>query len=183
MTERPRLASLDAAQAFGPGTSEEEQMADIDTFVAVYTDILKAENDWAAVESAAEANEIKIADGALVENRDGEVVTLKRQEHHGWGKGAIVGAVVGIIFPPSIIASAVVGAGGGALVARMMRRLGRGKVMELGNTFDSGTWAIIVAYPTEFKDAVAAKLQGAKTSWTAVSATEEEVKEAVEPSP
>ena len=74
-------------------------MADIDTFVAVYSDILKAENDWAALESAAEANEIKLTDGALVENRDGEVVTLKRQEHHGWGKGAIVGAVVGIYFP------------------------------------------------------------------------------------
>ena len=173
------LASLNAGQALMPGTTEEETMADVETYVAVYTDVLKAENDWAALGSAAQANEIKLADGALVENRDGEAVIMERQEHHGWGKGAIVGAVVGIIFPPSIIASAAVGAGGGALISRMMRRLGRGKVMELGSTFDSGTWAIIVAYPAEFKDAVAAKLQGAKTSWTAVSATDEEVEEAV----
>jgi uncharacterized membrane protein len=182
MTGPPALASLGAGQALMPGTTKEEKMADIETLMAVYSDVLKAENDWAALDSAAQANEIKLADAALVENRDGEVVILKREEHHGWGKGAIVGAVVGIIFPPSIIASAAVGAGGGALISRMMRRLGRGKVMELGSTFDGGNWAIIVAYPLESKEAVAAKLPGAKTTWTAVGATEEEVHEAAEPS-
>ena len=154
-------------------------MADLETFVAVYTDVVRAEKDWAALESAAKAGEIKPADAAFVENRDGEVVILQRQSHHGWGKGAVVGAVVGIIFPPSIIGAAAVGAGGGALISRMMRRLGRGKVMELGSTFDSGTYAIIVAYPTEFKGAVAAKLEGAKSSWTAVSATVEEVQQTI----
>ena len=153
-------------------------MADIDTRVAVYTDIVKAEGDWNALEAAGKANEIKIADAAFVENRDNEVKILHRQSHHGWGKGAIVGAVVGIVFPPSIIASAAVGAGGGSLIAAMMRRLGRGKVMELGSTFDSGTWAIIVAYPTEHAGQVADLLKDAKSTWVGVSATDEEVEEA-----
>ena len=60
----------------------------------------------------------------------------------------------------------------------MMRRLGRGKVMELGSTFDSGTWAIIVAYPTEQASEVAATIKGAKSTWVGVSATDEEVEKA-----
>ena len=154
-------------------------MADIDTRVAVYTDVVKAEGDWKALEAAAKADEIKIADAAFVENRDDEVKILERQTHHGWGKGAIVGAVVGIVFPPSIIASAAFGAGGGALISAMMRRLGRHKVMELGTTFDSGTWAIIVAYPTEQATQVADILKDAKSTWTGVSATDEEVEKAI----
>jgi uncharacterized membrane protein len=153
-------------------------MADIDTRLAVYSDIVKAEADWKALEAAGKGNEIKIADAAFVENLDGEAKVLERQSHHGWGKGAIVGAVVGIVFPPSIIASAAVGAGAGSLMAAMMRRLGRGKVMELGTTFDSGTWAIIVAYPTEHSGQVANILKGAKSTWVGVSATDEEVEKA-----
>ena len=153
-------------------------MADIDTRLAVYSDIVKAEADWKALEAAGKANEIKIADAAFVENLDGEAKVLERQSHHGWGKGAIVGAVVGIVFPPSIIASAAVGAGAGSLMAAMMRRLGRGKVMELGSTFDSGTWAIIVAYPTEHASQVADILKAAKSTWVGVSATDEEVEKA-----
>jgi uncharacterized membrane protein len=64
------------------------------------------------------ASEITIADVAFVENRDDDVKILERQSHHGWGKGAIVGAVIGIVFPPSIIASAAVGADGGSLSRR-----------------------------------------------------------------
>ena len=52
------------------------------------------------------------------ENRNGEALVLHRQSHHGWGEGANVGAVVGILFPPTIVGAAIVGAGGGALVAR-----------------------------------------------------------------
>lgn len=53
-------------------------MADIDTRMAVYTDIVKAEGDWKALEAAGKTDEIKIADAALVENQDGEVKILER---------------------------------------------------------------------------------------------------------
>ena len=153
-------------------------MADIDTRLAVYSDIVKAEADWKALEAAGKANEIKIADAAFVENLDGEAKVLERQSHHGWGKGAIVGAVVGIVFPPSIIASAAVGAGRWFADGGNDEAAGRGKVMELGSTFDSGTWAIIVAYPPEHASQVADILKGAKSTWVGVSATDEEVEKA-----
>ena len=85
-------------------------MTNLDTIVAVYSQnpgpdidwpaLEAAEADWAALESGAKSGEFKMADAALVENRNGESLILHRQSHHGWGEGAVVGAVVGILFPP-----------------------------------------------------------------------------------
>jgi uncharacterized membrane protein len=149
----------------------------LDTTVAVYDDRAGAEADWSALEGAAEAGQFQMADGALVENRHSEAVILDRQSHHGWGKGAVVGAVVGILFPPSILGAAAVGAGGGALMARMTRSLGRGKVKDLGEALDSGAMAIIVVSPADSTNTVCHILKGAKTTTTVPSASAEEVEE------
>ena len=147
--------------------------------VAVYDDTTEAENDWTALEGSAASSEIDIADAALIKNNDGETVVLQRQSRHGWGKGAVAGAVVGVLFPPSLVGAAVVGAGGGAVVARMTRSLGRSKVKDLGEAIDSGSLAIVVIEPSESSDAVASTLKGAKTVKTAPSASSEEIQEAL----
>lgn len=154
-------------------------MPALDTTVAVYDDHDTADRDWTALEAAALEHRVNIADAALVENQSGEAVILQRQSHHGWGKGAIVGAVVGILFPPSILGAAAVGAGGGALIARMNRALGRGKVMDLGQTLDSGAMAIIVVSPAQSTNSVCHTLTGARTTTTVPSATVEEIQEAL----
>jgi uncharacterized membrane protein len=154
-------------------------MADLDTTVAVYGDAAAAEADWSLLEAAADEKAIDIADAALVENQEGEAVIVQRQSRHGWGKGAVVGAVVGVLFPPSILGAAVVGAGGGALVARMSRALGRSKVKDLGEVLDAGSMAIVVVAPTESTEAVTAKLNGAQQTVTRTAATVEELQEAL----
>ena len=141
--------------------------------VAVYDDPAGAENDWSALEAATER--VDIADATLVKNRDGESVILQRQARHGWGKGAVAGAVVGVLFPPALLGAAAVGAGGGALVARFSRSLGRGKVKDLGDALDSGSLAIVVVEPAESAEAVAKTLASAKTIQTAPSAASEEI--------
>lgn len=142
--------------------------------VAVYDDTAGAERDWTALESAAERN-IDIADAAFIANREGEASVLQRQSRHGWGKGAVAGAVVGVLFPPSLLGATAVGAGGGALVARFTRSLGRNKVKDLGEALDSGELAIVVVEPAESSDAVAETLKGAKLVKTAPSASSEEI--------
>jgi uncharacterized membrane protein len=149
----------------------------LDTTVAVYDDVAAAETDWSALEEAAEGGTCTIADAALVENNGGEIVILQRQSHHGWGKGAVAGAIVGVLFPPSLIGAAAVGAGGGALVARISRSLGRGKVKDLGEILDSGTMAIIVVSPTGSTNAVCNTLKLPKTTATVPSASSEEIQE------
>ena len=158
-------------------------MPTLDTTVAVYNDLAAAETDWSALEAAAEAGLLEIADGALVENRNGEAMILQRQSHHGWGKGAVVGAVVGVLFPPSILGAAAAGAGGGALIARMTRALGRGKVKDLGETLDSGAMAVIVISPAQSTNAICNRLKGAKTTTTVPSATVEEVQQILDAGP
>lgn len=145
--------------------------------VAVYDDNEVAQKDWAALESAAETSGLDIADAAFISNHGGETTVLQRQSHHGWGKGAVAGAVVGVIFPPSLLGAAAVGAGGGALVARMNRSLGRGKVKDLGEALDSGDLAIVVVEPAESADRVSSTLKSAKTVKTAPSASSEEIQQ------
>lgn len=155
-------------------------MGTMDTTLAVYNDRSEADADWSALEAGAAATDLKIADAALVENRAGEEVILERQSHHGWGKGAVVGAVVGILFPPSIIGSAIIGAAGGGLIARMSRALGRGDVKDLGDALDSGTFAIIVVSPSESTNAICHTLTHAVTTTTVQSSTEEDVHEQID---
>jgi uncharacterized membrane protein len=154
-------------------------MPTLDTTVAVYGDLEGAEADWSALENAAQSGQFEIADAALVENRSGEAVILKRQSRHGWGKGAVVGAVVGILFPPSILGAAAVGAGGGALITGMARALGRGKVKDLGETLDSGRMAVIVVSPPDATNAVVHTLKGSTTTTTVPSADSAEIRQAL----
>jgi hypothetical protein len=74
-----------------------------------------------------------VADAALVtKDAEGNPKTLERQSHHGWGKGAVAGAVVGVLFPPSLIGGAIAGGLAGGGVARLTRSLGRGRVKKPG---------------------------------------------------
>jgi uncharacterized membrane protein len=154
-------------------------MPTLDTTVAVYDDLPSAESDWDALELAVERQQVQIADAALVENQHGEAFILARKSHHGWGKGAVVGAVVGVLFPPSILGAAAVGAGGGALIARMTRSLGRSKVKDLGETLDSGAQAIIVISPEQFTNGVSNTLTRCRTMTTVPSATSEDIQQAM----
>ena len=154
-------------------------MANLDTSVFVYDETTAADADWQALEAAAEAGSLTVADAALVANQNGEAVIVQRQSHHGWGKGVVVGAVVGILFPPSIIGAAAVGAGGGAILSGMTRALGRGKVKDLGDALDSGATAIIVVSPEASTNAVSNTLTGARTITTVPSANEEDLRQAL----
>jgi uncharacterized membrane protein len=154
-------------------------MAELETTVAAYVGLAAAEADWSALEDAARAGHVEIADAALVENSEGKPIIVHRQSHHGWGKGAIAGAIVGILFPPSVIGAAAVGAGGGALISHMMRKLGRGKVKDLGSAFDTGTIAIVVVAPASSTAAITERLRDAVTVETQIGSTTEEVQQEI----
>jgi uncharacterized membrane protein len=151
--------------------------SNLDTTVAAYDDQDAADRDWFALEDAAQAGLIEIVDAALVENRDGNAEIRKRESKHGWGKGAVAGAVVGILFPPSIVGAALVGAGGGELFSAMTRALGRGSVKDLGETLDSGALGIVVLSSPAHTNTICHTLAGAKATTTVGGATIEEVRQ------
>jgi uncharacterized membrane protein len=55
-----------------------------------------------------------------------------------------VGALVGIIFPPAILGSAIVGAGARGLTEHLSRGISRGDLKELGEGLEEGSAAVIV---------------------------------------
>jgi uncharacterized membrane protein len=156
-------------------------MQNLSTTIAVYPDLPTAQADWAGIEAAAQANAIDLADAALVEKgADGSFQTEHRQAHNGWGKGAVAGAVVGLLFPPALVGGAVAGGIGGGVVARLNRSLDRGDIKDLGEAMDSGEIAIVALTAEESTETLARLLDGADTTVTRASSTAEEVQEALD---
>ncbi|KQR53640.1 hypothetical protein ASF88_01910 [Leifsonia sp. Leaf336] len=124
--------------------------------------------DFADTDIALEAYEElkKVEDGATVKidgvvvvkrNTDGKLEVQKATDHstrEGLAWGAVGGAVLGVLFPPSIIGSAlVVGAGGGIFGKLRERHHKKELAKELEDAIDPGHSGIIalVSNPGEVK--------------------------------
>ena len=116
-------------------------------YAAIYDRIEDAEADYEAVFDLHAAGAIGTFDSAVIrKDDDGKVRVTKTEKptQHGAWTGAGVGAVVGLIFPPAIIGSAIVGAGAGGLIGHLRKGVSRGDLKELGDELEAGTAAVIV---------------------------------------
>jgi uncharacterized membrane protein len=124
-------------------------MADKPVFLyaAVYDDIADAEFDYRAVFELHSAGAIGTFDAAVIEKEeDGKVHVRKTEKptQHGVWTGIGVGALVGILFPPALLGSAVVGGATGGVVGHLWRGMSRGDLKDLGEALDAGDAALIV---------------------------------------
>ena len=124
-------------------------MADRPVFLyaAIYDEIADAETDYEAVFDLHAAGAIGTFDSAVIrKEEDGKVRVTKTEKptQHGAWTGAGVGALVGIIFPPAIIGSAIVGAGAGGLIGHLRGGVSRDDLKELGDALEEGNAAVIV---------------------------------------
>ena len=116
-------------------------------YAAVYDEIADAEADYEAVFDLHAAGAIGTFDSAVVRKEaDGKVRVTKTEKptQHGAWTGVAVGAFVGLVFPPAILGSAIVGAGAGALTGHLARGISRGDLKDLGDELEAGTAAVIV---------------------------------------
>src|SRR5919201_2636310 len=110
-------------------------MADRPVFLyaAVYDEIGDAEADYEAVFDLHAAGAIGTFDAAVIEkSEDGKVRVHKTEKptQHGAWTGIAVGAVAGILFPPSIIGGAIVGGAAGGGTGHPLRGKLRGGLQE-----------------------------------------------------
>jgi uncharacterized membrane protein len=94
------------------------------------------------------AGSIELIDAAVaVHTADGKVKIEETADPSGktWGKrGAIAGGVVGLIFPPSIIASALVGGAGGGIWGKLRDKGFKDEDLKaIGESLPPGSSAII----------------------------------------
>ncbi len=115
-------------------------------YAAIYDDIPDAEADFDAVYDLHAAGLIGTFDAAVIEKDEGKVHVHKKEKptQHGAWTGIAVGAVAGILFPPSIIGSAIVGGAAGGVIGHLWRGLSRSDLKDLGEGLDEGAAALVV---------------------------------------
>ena len=97
----------------------------VDLYIATYFDEDAAQEDYDELKQLVKDKVIDI-DGMILVSRDTEGKIKVKDSGHDVGKGtaigAVGGAVLGLIFPPSIIGTALVGGGVGAAVGALRSR-------------------------------------------------------------
>ncbi len=127
-------------------------------FIASYGNVNDALMDYTAVQQLYHDGVIDTYDGAVVEkDADGNVHVSKHEKptQKGAWTGIAVGAVVGVLFPPSIIASAAVGGVAGGVIGHVWHGMSRSDMKDLGEELDAGTAALVVVGKSSLADKIA----------------------------
>ena len=131
------------------------------------------------------ASTIDLSDAATVtKGADGKLQIHETRELTGKGgakKGAIAGGVVGLLFPPALVASAVVGGGLGAVWGKLRDTgLKSKQIEEMGEKLEPGNAAVVALISEESLDALKNAMKGydGELLTHAFSATESESIEA-----
>jgi uncharacterized membrane protein len=120
----------------------------MEIFIAAYETEQGAGAALKDFQAARRAGAIDLIDAAvIVHTAEGKVKFEETADPSGkkWAKrGAIAGGVVGLIFPPSIIASAVVGGGAGGIWGKIRDKGFKDEdLKEIGDSLPPGSSAII----------------------------------------
>ena len=126
-------------------------------YIGTYPSWAAARADYDVVKDLHAAGAVGTYDAAVVTKDDGGNVRVNKDEmatrHGAWG-GAAVGALVGILFPPAIIATAAVGAAAGGVGGHLWRGMSRADVKELGDVIDDGQAALVIVGESKVEQAV-----------------------------
>jgi uncharacterized membrane protein len=126
-------------------------------YVGTYPSEAAARADYDVVKDLHAAGAVGTYDASVVTKDATGKVHVNKDEmatrHGAWG-GAAVGAVVGILFPPSLIAGAAVGAAVGGVGGHLWRGMSRADVKELGDIIDDGQAALLIVGESKVEQAV-----------------------------
>ena len=126
-------------------------------FIGTYPNEDAARADYDIVKDLHAAGAVGTYDAAVVTKDIAGMVHVNKDElatrHGAWG-GAAVGAVVGILFPPSIIGTALVGAAVGGVSGHLWRGMSRADVKEFGDVIDAGQAALVIVGESKVEQAV-----------------------------
>ncbi len=125
-------------------------------YVGTYPGETQARDDYEVIKDLHSLGAVGTYDAAVVTKDDGKVHVNKDEmatRHGAWG-GAAAGAAIGILFPPSIIGTALVGAAVGGIAGHMWRGMSRADVKELGEVIDDGQAALVVVGESQLEQAL-----------------------------
>jgi uncharacterized membrane protein len=120
----------------------------VEVFVAAFDNEEQAEEALKDFRSLHREGTIDLIDAAVIVRRaDGKVHFVETADPSGkkWAvRGAIAGGIVGLIFPPSLIATAAVGAAGGGIWGKVRDKGFKDEDLKaVGESLEPGSSAII----------------------------------------
>jgi uncharacterized membrane protein len=126
-------------------------------YIGTYPNEAMARGDYDVVKGLHAAGVIGTYDAAVVTKDDAGKVHVNKDElatrHGAWG-GAALGAVIGLLFPPAILGTALVGAAAGAVGGHLWRGMSRADVKELGEIIDQGQAALVIIGESKLEQAL-----------------------------
>jgi uncharacterized membrane protein len=143
-------------------------MSDDQTFLYAgeYESVEDAKADLELLKDLHQEHLVGTYDAAvLTKNEEGKVEVVdkieKPTQRGGWA-GLAVGAAIGLIFPPSILVSGLVGAGAGALIGHFRGGMSNSDLRELGQMLEESEAALIVVGEMTVERAVEEATERAK---------------------
>jgi uncharacterized membrane protein len=133
-------------------------------YVAAYDEEDDARADYEVLKELHAAGVVGTYDAALITKDDeGKIHVHKREKptQHGAWTGVGVGALVGILFPPSILGSAVVAGAAGGLMGHFWHGMSRGDMKDLGEALDDGDAALVIVGRSKLEETLDRELKRA----------------------
>jgi uncharacterized membrane protein len=126
-------------------------------YIGTYRNEDAARDDYDVVKDLHAVGAVGTYDAAVVTKDIAGRVHVNKDEmatrHGAWG-GAAAGAVVGILFPPAIIGTAIVGAAVGGIGGHLWRGMSRSDVKEFGELIDAGQAALVIVGESTLQEAL-----------------------------
>lgn len=117
-------------------------------FAGAYSDVDDAKADFDGIKLMHKEAWIGPYEGVLFTKLEGGKVKVLDTDSSiraaGAGAGALVGGVIGLIFPPSLLGTAALGGAAGALAGHLFGTFKRKDVAELGEMLDEGQAGIFM---------------------------------------
>jgi uncharacterized membrane protein len=153
-------------------------------YIGTYPSEQAARLDYESVKDLHALGAVGTYDAAVIHKDGSGKVHVNKDEmatrHGGWG-GAAAGAVVGILFPPSIIATTLIGGAVGGVSGHLWRGMSRADVKELGDSIDANEAALLIVGETTIEEAVArAELRAQKSISKQLAASAKDVDKAIQ---
>ena len=130
--------------------------APVDLYIATYPDPDAARGDWDTIKELAKDDTIKV-DGLILVSRRADGKIHVDDDFHETRKGAtwgaVGGAVVGLIFPPALLASAAVGAGIGAGAGALVSHAQKEEIKyDVEDTLPVNSSGIVAVFEEQWAD-------------------------------
>ena len=133
--------------------------------LGLYDDVESAERDYQALKILHTSGRVAAYDAAVVfKDHDGKVAIQDRKKDQATATwtGLGIGAFVGLLFPPAVVATALVGGVTGALIGHARSSLSKAEVKEIGAALLDNEAALIVVGGADLPDRVEQVLPSAR---------------------